>query len=246
MPSLPPFYAHRFGRAYGPDSSRQALERAVSAPLAGAETDCCLTADGRLVLLHDAWLPKSVGVDGWAHERTADEITRGTLLTGTGEPSDQHPLTIEEVLTDPLLDGRLLQLEVKAFADPDLAARTAAAVCDAVVRSGRPGEHTEIISFWPSAAEVAATAGFASRVIVACAYAPDALAAWATERRVTGVILEAHYWSRPVVDTWRAAGLSIMSGVCNEAPLARRVLEFEPDAIATDRPHELAEELGAA
>jgi glycerophosphoryl diester phosphodiesterase len=52
----PSLYAHRLGRAYGPDSSAAALTRALERPLDGFETDCCLSADGELVLLHDPLL----------------------------------------------------------------------------------------------------------------------------------------------------------------------------------------------
>ena len=33
----------------------------------GLETDVCLTADGRLVLLHDPLLTLGTTLDGWAH-----------------------------------------------------------------------------------------------------------------------------------------------------------------------------------
>jgi glycerophosphoryl diester phosphodiesterase len=48
----PALYAHRLGRAYGPDSSFAALTRALHEPVDGLETDCCVTAEGELVLLH--------------------------------------------------------------------------------------------------------------------------------------------------------------------------------------------------
>ena len=39
--ALPPLYAHRLGRAYGPDSSAAALRGALAGgPLAGVETAC--------------------------------------------------------------------------------------------------------------------------------------------------------------------------------------------------------------
>ena len=41
-------YAHRLGRAYGPDSSAAALRGALAAGVDGLETDVCLTADGAL------------------------------------------------------------------------------------------------------------------------------------------------------------------------------------------------------
>lgn len=54
--SLPPLYAHRLGRHYGPNSSAAALRHTLTAPVEGLETDICLTADDRLVLLHDPLL----------------------------------------------------------------------------------------------------------------------------------------------------------------------------------------------
>jgi glycerophosphoryl diester phosphodiesterase len=241
----PPLYAHRFGRAYGPDSSRRALDRLLDGPVDGLETDCCLTRDGDVVLLHDPFLPHAVGEPGWAHERGADEIVSMRLRDAAGRGSDQRPLRLAELLGDRRVDGLVLQLEVKAFANPALAVETAAAVCRAVRDAGTPPERIEVIGFWPGACERAAAEGFASRMIVAGAYAPEALAGWARERGVSGVILEAHYFSRPVVESLRDAGVSVMSGVVNDAELARVVLPFEPDAIATDRPQELRRELEA-
>jgi glycerophosphoryl diester phosphodiesterase len=56
---LPAIYAHRLGRAYGPDSSHAALRRSLEQHVDGLETDCCLTADGELVLLHDPLLEQT-------------------------------------------------------------------------------------------------------------------------------------------------------------------------------------------
>jgi glycerophosphoryl diester phosphodiesterase len=241
--SLPPLYAHRFGRDYGPDSSEQALARALAEPLAGLETDCCLTRDGAIVCLHEPYLPHATDGTGWVYERSAAEIAAGRLRDRNGEPTDQHPLLLEQLLDDTRIAGHVLQLEVKAFADPVRAAATARRVCRQVHESDRVPERTEIISFWPDACVVAAAEGLRSRLIVACAYTPEALAGWTGEVGITGVILEPQYFSRPVLDLWRAAGLSVMSGAVNDATLARIVAGFEPDAMATDRPHELAREL---
>ena len=51
--TLPVLYAHRLGCEPGPDSSRAALQAMLAGRVDGVETDACLTADGRLVLLHD-------------------------------------------------------------------------------------------------------------------------------------------------------------------------------------------------
>jgi len=42
-----------------------------------------------------------------------------------------------------------------------------------------------------------------------------------------------------LVGVLRDAGLSVNAGTVNHLELLSRVLEFAPDAIGTDRPHEL-------
>lgn len=241
----PRFVAHRFGRAYGPDSSRQALSRALEAPIAGVETDCCLTKDGRIVLLHELLLEQATTLSGWVWERTAEEICASELLTRNGGASGQHPLLLEEGLE--LLSGRGLvkQLEIKAYADDRLAIDTVEAVLDLLVAEEAWREGTEIISFWPEPCERAAARGLPVRPIVACPYVPEAFARWARQAAITGVILEGAYFAERPVRLWREAGLSVASGVVNTASQLRRVLHFSPDMVATDRPAELREELAA-
>jgi len=56
-------FAHRGGRAHAPENTIEAFERAVELGATGIETDARLTADGEVVLIHDAnlrrprWLP---------------------------------------------------------------------------------------------------------------------------------------------------------------------------------------------
>ena len=124
--ALPPLHAHRLGRAYGPDSSAEALAGALAANVDGLETDVCLTSDGELVLLHDPLLSLGTTIDGWAHERSSAEIGRASLLDRGGRPTAERPMFLEELLA--ATPRHLpLQVEVKAHADRELARRTAAA-----------------------------------------------------------------------------------------------------------------------
>ena len=91
-------YAHRLGAAYGPDSSRAALAGALREPLEGLETDCCLTSDGHVALLHDPLLDLCTTMSGWAYERSAAEIRGSRLRDALGAPSDERPLLLEELL----------------------------------------------------------------------------------------------------------------------------------------------------
>jgi glycerophosphoryl diester phosphodiesterase len=234
--------AHRLGRTYGPDSSRAALERSLSGPLYGLETDVCLTADGELVLLHDPLLPLCTDISGWAHRTPAARILNAALLDHRGEPSDQAPLALDELL-ERVPDHLVLQLEVKAHADPELATRTTLALCRRLDAHG-PGvrDRIEVLAFRAASCAIAAACGYRARLVLFADYAPAALATWAARHRVSGVSIEHFLLSRPLADTLRLAGLSVNTGTVNCAELLARALAFSPDAVCTDRPHELRAE----
>jgi glycerophosphoryl diester phosphodiesterase len=235
--------AHRLGRAYGPDNSETALRRSLSGPIEGIETDVCLTADGELVLLHDPLLSLATTLSGWAHERTLDELLRSSLLRQDGEPAEEPPLTLDRLLemTPP---GLIVQVEVKTQSNPKLARRTAATICE---RYGHSNERDrlEVISFHTDACEVAAAAGFRTRLVIWADYAPVALAGWAMRHGVTGVKVEHFLLSDALVGTLRAAGITVSTGTVNDVELLEKVLAAHPRCITTDRPHELRAEAAA-
>jgi glycerophosphoryl diester phosphodiesterase len=233
-----PLYAHRLGRAYGPDSSAQALAGAVAAGADGLETDVCLTADDQLVLLHDPLLRIGTTLDGWAHQRSAAEIRAARLRDGRGEPTGERPLTLDELLSAAPADLPV-QVEVKAHADRALAERTARVVCERH-RRGPERERIEVISFHSAAVAVAAAHGFPARLVIHADYTPEALATWAVARGIVGVSIEHFLLSPRLASVMRLAGLSVNTGTVNDPELLLRVIEIAaPDAVGTDRPGEL-------
>jgi glycerophosphoryl diester phosphodiesterase len=232
--------AHRLGKAYGPDNSATALRRSLAGPLEGLETDVCLTADGGLVLLHDPLLSLCTTLSGWAHERTTDEIRRASLLRSDGRPAEEPPMTLDQLLelTPPEL---IVQVEVKTQSDPELARRTAAAICERYGRTPQRGR-LEVISFHTDACEVAAAAGFRTRLVIWADYAPHVLAGWAVRHGVTGVRVEHFLLSDQLVGTLRAADITLSTGTVNDVELLEKVLAAQPRCITTDRPHELRAE----
>jgi glycerophosphoryl diester phosphodiesterase len=237
---LPALYAHRLGRAYGPDSSLSALEGALAGPLDGLETDVCLTADGGLVLLHDPLLALNTTLAGWAHERTVAEVRSSFIRDESGEPTGEHPLELEDLLAV-VPDQIVVQLEVKAHADRDLALRTAESICERL-HNEPIRRRVEVISFHSDACALAAARGFRARLVVWADYAPEELAAWAVKRSVAGVSVEHFLLGERLVRILRLAGLSVNTGTVNHPELMARVAELEPDAVCTDRPHELRAE----
>jgi glycerophosphoryl diester phosphodiesterase len=241
--TLPPLYAHRLGREPGPDSSRAALQATLAGPVGGLETDACLTADGRLVLLHDPWLSGATTLRGWAHETVWSDLRHARLRDRDGAATNETPMLLHELLDDAPRDLPV-QVEVKAHGDPELAQATAAAVCR--VAGGRADrDRVEVLSFHTTACEETARHGMPTRLVACADYMPAALARWAALAGVGGVCIE-HFLLHPaLVERLRSDGLSVTTGTVNDATLAARAAALGVDAITTDRPAALHHELAA-
>jgi glycerophosphoryl diester phosphodiesterase len=237
-----PLIAHRCGRAYGPDSSRQALRAALAGgPLRGVETDVCLTRDGALACLHDGYLPRGTTLTGWANERRAADVLAGRLLDREGRATGERPLLVDELL-DLVPRALTVQVDVKAHADATLARRTVDALAAVLARRPDAGR-VEVLGFHVAAVEQAVAHGLAGRLVVWADYAPAALARWAANLANCGVCVEHFLLGQPLVAALRDAGLSVTTGTVNHAAVAERALAYAPDALTTDRPHQLAAEL---
>jgi glycerophosphoryl diester phosphodiesterase len=237
----PPIYAHRFGSDYGPESSRSALEHTLSGGVDGIEADVVLSGDDRVLALHDPILAYSTDLTGWANERSAAELCGAHLLDDAGEPSEEHPMSLEQVLE--IIPRDLpFQLDVKAYADHELACRTAERACE-VMRGHGTAERAEVISFFSGACEAARAAGLSSRLVAWSDYAPEALAEWAVGHGMIGVSFEGFILSESVVRPLHDSGLTISVGAVNTVDQARKLEPLGVDILVSDGPHELRAEL---
>jgi glycerophosphoryl diester phosphodiesterase len=201
----------------------------------------CLTRGGALICLHDAYLPLGTTLTGWAHERRAADLLAGQLLDREGRATAERPLLLDELL-DLVAPGLMVQVDVKAHTDAALARRTVDALAAVLARRPDAGR-VEVLSFHTAAVEHAVTNGLAGRLVIWADYAPAALAQWAAGVALRGVCVEHFLLSPPLVAALRDAGLSVTTGTVNHASVAERTLAYAPDAMTTDRPHELAAEL---
>jgi glycerophosphoryl diester phosphodiesterase len=242
MPLIP-IYAHRLGGAYGPESSYAALERTLSAHVDGLECDVCMSADGEVFALHDPALELCTDGEGWVHDVDAAEIARLRIRDRRAEPSDQNPMPLRELLAL-IPDEIQLQLDVKAYADVELARLTAERSCRALIEHGTAGR-AEIISFFTPACAVAREHGVRTRLVMWADYAPHALVAWAAAHGMSGVSLEGFIFSPDLRRALTDAGLTASVGSVNSRRQLERVLPLGPDILVSDNPHELAVELEA-
>jgi glycerophosphoryl diester phosphodiesterase len=235
-----PLVAHRLGRVPGPDSSRATLEATLAGPVDGIETDVCLTADGRLVLLHDPWLSSGTTAAGWVHDTPWSEVRHARLRDRDGAVTAETPMTLEELL-DRAPDDLKVQVEIKAHGDPELA-RVTAAAASRVAAIRAPDRDIEILSFYTAACEEAAQLGLPARLVVWADYEPEALIAWAARRGVQGVCIEHFLLRAELLATLRLGGLSV-TWTINDPTLARRAIALGVDAVTTDHPAALRREL---
>ena len=93
--------AHRGASGYAPENTRAAFDRAIAMGADALETDVQLTADGRLVLFHDATVDRTSDGSGPVADYTLAELRR-LDLGGWFAPefAGQRALTVEELLDD--------------------------------------------------------------------------------------------------------------------------------------------------
>jgi glycerophosphoryl diester phosphodiesterase len=241
VPGGPAIYAHRLGAAYGPESGRSTLRRTLADPVDGVEADVVLSADEDVLALHDPALWVSTDLDGWANERDAAALSAARLLDHSGEPSDDRPMRLVELLE--MLPSELpLQLDVKAYADTELAVRTARRCCE-IARERGVASRVEVISFFSGACVAAVEEGLAARLVIWADYAPDALAEWLSEHGMRGISAEGFIVTPRLGDPLKAAGLTLSVGGINEGTQLERLLVCEPEIVVSDRPHEMRDML---
>ena len=234
-----PVYGHRFGSEYGPESSRSALEKSLARQVDGVECDIILSRDDEVFALHDPGLSLSTDLEGWAQERIADEIDEAFIRGQSGEVSDEHPLRLRAVL-DLIPRGLPLQLDVKAYADPELADRTTARACEITKEHGTD-DRIEVISFFTRGCLVAVEHEVSTRLVLWADYAPEVLVQWVLDRDIDGVSLEGFIFSHDLVDPLHDAGVTISVGAVNSPGQLERLLPMHPDIIVSDCPAEIKE-----
>lgn len=221
--------AHRGASEDAPENTILAFERAVDGGCTGLETDVRRTADGRLVLIHDARVDRTTDGTGTVADLTWAEIER--LDAG----SWKHPQFSGTRI--PLLSelfagfaGRVhIALELKAV---DAIDGVAQLVSDAGVSltcltfTSFEIEHLEKLS------ELLPTAS--------CGYLvrewPVHLSGMLRDRGIRQICPPAHELTRELVDAWRSEGFSVRAWRVRSDDLVLRCLEAGVDGFTVDFP----------
>lgn len=104
--------AHRGGANLGPENTLECISKGISAGADWIEIDVHLSADGKLVVCHDASVDRTTNGKGWISRMTYEDIRRLKVKDQNGDLCDVHIPTLDEVLG--LIKGKAhLLLEIK-------------------------------------------------------------------------------------------------------------------------------------
>jgi glycerophosphoryl diester phosphodiesterase len=242
----PLVFAHRGGRALGPENTIPAFDAGLAAGADGLELDVHLSSDGEVVACHDPTLDRTTDATGPIAARSAAELAQVTATARFGVDLE-HVWTGERAGIPTLRDvlGRYGEIpviiEIKA-ATPD----AARAVVD-VVRDAGAIDRVCVGSF--SLVTVEAVRRFEPRIATSASRREGQLAlyrSWAglSPGRVRYRALQVpEQAGRLRVVTPRflravhRANLALQVWTVNEEPDMRRLLSWGVDGIITDRPN---------
>ena len=211
---------HRGAAGHVLENTLGSIEKAIELGVDYVEIDLRLTCDGHVVVLHDATVDRTTNGHGRIKDLTLAQVKR--IKTKDG----QHVPTLDEVLK--LTDGRvglMLELKIRGLAKP---------VTEIVQRSGFSSpviyasfHHKELsrVREWlPSAAIMP----LISRGRIALSI-PEKLSADHVGIRFDRV-------TKPVVESFHAAGVPVFVFTVNEAVDIARVKDIGVDGIISDMP----------
>jgi glycerophosphoryl diester phosphodiesterase len=222
----PLVFAHRGGAALAKENTLDAFENAVALEADGVELDVRASRDGRVVVHHDETLDRTTTLRGAVNRVTADELWRAGVpeLAAVLRVCRAVRVIVEIKVHHPEF-GRLVVDEL----------RRANAIERACVGAFRRAVLSAVRTEEPSLATSAA------REEVRLALYRSWLRCPVTQAPYSGYQVPEMSGATRVVsprfvaDSHRA-GLGVQVWTVNEAAAARRLLEWDVDALITDRP----------
>jgi glycerophosphoryl diester phosphodiesterase len=229
--------SHRGGALLWPENSRVAFENTAKLPVEQVEFDVHFSADGQLVVIHDATLDRTTDGTGPVVARSWAELSR-LVLRGTG---GQRMLLLDEVieLFRPTSIG--LRIEIKPGPGrvpyPDLPRRVMETLRDqhmlerCVITSFQLGTVCEAVSF-----AMPRTHAWLVNPDLQTDLGLSAVCAAARTRGVPMLGLRSSKLDAEAASTVRASGLEIGGWACNDADTIVRMFELNVAGFTTDRP----------
>lgn len=235
--------AHRGGALLWPENSLLAFKNALGLGVDLLETDVHLSADGEIIVLHDATLERTTTGRGAVREARAADLAGVRLRDRDGRVTEE-PLPTLGAFLDVMAPARAgLLLELKAGPDRQrypgleekvLAQLRARGITDRTVVMSFEDETVRSVRALDPAIR---TSLLVSRTRVERARpAPADIARWARAVGATDLGIDHRVLDAAVLAAARGAGLRVAAWTVNEDADIRRVLELGVDAVISDRP----------
>jgi len=229
--------SHRGGSLEWPENSPTSFRNTALLPVDQVEFDIHPTADGEIVVIHDATLDRTTSGTGPVAARTLAEL-RAMKLNGT---AGEHMLTLAELVALFAPTAITLRMEVKYDHEhvpyPGLL-KQALTVLDAAGMRGRT-----VVTSFPAAtvAQAAATPGLAGAIWLVAPPVQDdigldGIAAVAAAIGVRAVGLRQTHLNASIFGNLRARGLAVGAWAVNDEAAIGKVLDLGVDVFTTDIP----------
>jgi glycerophosphoryl diester phosphodiesterase len=230
-----------------PENSLAAYRNAIALGADGIELDVELTADGRLLVMHDDTLDRTTTCAGCVSAYRLADAQQCALVDGHGEPTDERPPTLAQVYAA-LPDDALVNVELKVYgqcATPDTGAEALARTAAAEVRRLGGARRTLFSSFEE---EAVVALKRADPVLYAALLTGNATRDDVAHVAALGLDAIHPTWSGITAETValaRASGLQVNLWTVNSRTFLTQALDKGPTAIITDEPGVLAELLAS-
>jgi glycerophosphoryl diester phosphodiesterase len=235
--------AHRGGALLWPENSLTAFRQALALGVDFLETDVHLTADGEVLVIHDATLDRTTTGTGRVRTTRLADLSSVRLRTRDGGVT-QDPVPTLAQLLDLLGPGsaRLL-LEIKVDADrqryPGIEERVLA-----LVRARGLADRTVIMAFEPETVRrVRALDPSIRTSLLVSKWRVDRertpareTVRWARELGATDLGIDYRALDPGVLEAARAAGIAVAAWTVNEESDLRNVIATGVDLVISDRP----------
>jgi glycerophosphoryl diester phosphodiesterase len=252
--------AHRGGARLWPENSLRAFRESLALGVDLLELDVHLTADGEVVVIHDATLDRTTDGRGAVGERTVAELARVRLRDPDGVVTDERVPMLHEVLTmvTPSRVGLLVEVKgpvagvnvIYERGDGDARIRPGPAYLGLVaktldlLRRASMLERANVMGFSPDVVTEtrALEPGVPTTFLVAAAHVrsvdarPEAPSAWAARLGATDLGIQHTLATPDAIAAARRAGLRVGVWTVNDEEAMRRVIAAGVDVLTTDRP----------
>lgn len=259
MAAAPRFAAHRGGAGLWPENSLAAFAGALALGIDLLELDVHLSADGEVVVIHDATLDRTTEGAGPVRSQPAETLRRLRVRARDGALTDGRVPLLDDVLALAACAGAGLLLEIKGPSFSVRYSRGAAGGLEIVSGPTYEGleervlarldaagmtARTTVMAFNPAVIETVRTLAPSQRTTLlvsrddverAAARATDTVG-WAGRLGVSDLGLEHTLIDADVVTGAHAGGLRLGAWTPNDERALRHLAGLGVDVITTDRP----------